>query len=107
MDMVTRYQMRVSVYMLCVLLCAVTANGWFLAAWVIASCPADREYVYIQQNSAVQAIDARLWPTHQLNPGRRAENLRAFRHPSSPRFQGQIGHCKARTAQRVDAVDPL
>jgi hypothetical protein len=52
MDMVKRYQMRVSVYMLCVLLCALTAKGWFLAAWVIAGCPADREYVYVEGGAA-------------------------------------------------------
>jgi hypothetical protein len=75
MDMVKRYQMRVSVYMLGVLLCALTGKGIKLSIWVIAGCPADREYVYVQENGKTAAIDARVWPFHQLNPGRRTANL--------------------------------
>jgi hypothetical protein len=65
--------MRVSVYMLCVLLCALTAKGWFLDAWVIAGCPADREYVYVQENGKAVAIDARIWPFYQLNRSARVQ----------------------------------
>jgi hypothetical protein len=75
MDMVTRYQMRVSVYMLCVLLCALTAKGIKLGTWVYAGCPADREYVYIQHTGRTEAIDARIWPFHVRNPSTHAVNL--------------------------------
>jgi hypothetical protein len=65
--MVQRYQMRVSVYMLTVLLCALTTKGLFLVGWVVAGCPADREYVYVRENGKTLAIDARFWPFYVLN----------------------------------------
>jgi hypothetical protein len=60
--------MRVSVYMLTVLLCALTAKGWFLVAWVIAGCPAPEEYDFEERNGKIYAVHRRSGPIHQLNP---------------------------------------
>jgi hypothetical protein len=68
---VKRYQVPVSTYVLTLLLCALTAKGWFLLAWVAAGCAADRQYVYVDHNGRTEAIDARLWPILQLNPKNR------------------------------------
>ena len=66
------FQMRVSMKMPRVLLC-LTAKGIKLGALVYAGCPADRQYVYIEHNGRIEAIDARVWPFHRCNPGRAQE----------------------------------
>jgi hypothetical protein len=75
MDMTTRYQIRLSTYMLCVLISALTVKGWLLVAWEIAGRPFRPEYVHIRHTGQTVAIDARLWPIHQLNPRSRSVDL--------------------------------
>lgn len=62
MDMLTRYQMRVSTYLLTVALSAFTVKGLMLAAWVILGCPAADEYDHEQRNGKVYAVHRRSGP---------------------------------------------
>jgi hypothetical protein len=68
---VTRYQMRISVYHLCVVIAALIAASERPLKWIAAGCPATREYLF-EIDGQRQLVDARVWADHPLNPKNRA-----------------------------------
>jgi hypothetical protein len=69
--------------MLCVLLCALTAKGWFLAAWVMAGCPPREEYDYEERNGKIYAVHRRSGLIGRFNHARPILKQHRFR-PLSP-----------------------
>jgi hypothetical protein len=66
-DMATRYQFRVSIYLLVVAIAALTAKGWLLAARVIVGCPTVDEYDYEERGGKVYAVHRRSGPMRQID----------------------------------------
>jgi hypothetical protein len=69
---VAGYQMRISVYHLCVVIAAVLAASERPLKWIAAGYPATREYLSVEIDGQRQLVDARVWPDHPLNPKNRA-----------------------------------
>jgi hypothetical protein len=67
---VTRYQFRLSTYPLTVVISALVAASPRLLAWAVRGRPP--EYVYVEIDGKQVLFDARVWPTHPLNPANRA-----------------------------------
>jgi hypothetical protein len=59
MDMVTRYQIRVSTYLLYVLIGALTAKGGILITRLIMGCPTPDEYDYEERGGKIYAVHRR------------------------------------------------
>jgi hypothetical protein len=62
---VTRYQFRLSVYLATVVITALVAASPRLIAWVVRT---PRDYVSVEIDGKLVLFDARVWPTHPLNP---------------------------------------
>jgi hypothetical protein len=67
---VTRYQFRLSVYRATVVIAALVAASPRLISWAVRGRPP--EYVYVELDGKPVLFDARVWPTHPLNPANRA-----------------------------------
>jgi hypothetical protein len=65
---VTRYQVRLSVYHLAVVIGALVAASERPLKWIARGCPAPREIVHVEIDGELQIFDARVWPAHRLNP---------------------------------------
>jgi hypothetical protein len=68
MDMATKYQFRLSTYILTVVIAALTVKGFLLAAWVFLGCPAPDEYDYEERGGKVYAVHRRSGPIRQIGP---------------------------------------
>ena len=55
--MASRYQIRVSVYVLCVLLVSLGMKGTRLLEWAMRGFPPPREYVVIHHDGQIHTID--------------------------------------------------
>jgi hypothetical protein len=66
---VTRWQFRLSTYLLTVVIAALLAASPRLIAWVVRT---PRDYVSVEIGGKQELFDARVWPTHPLNPKNRA-----------------------------------
>jgi hypothetical protein len=67
---VTRYQFRLSTYLLTVVIAALVAASPRLISRAVRGRPP--EYVSVQIDGKPELFDARVWPTHPLNPKNRA-----------------------------------
>jgi hypothetical protein len=63
---VTRYQFRLSIYLATVVITALGAASPRLITWAVWGRPP--EYVSVQIDGKQELFDARVWPTHPLNP---------------------------------------
>jgi hypothetical protein len=79
---VTRYQMRLSVYHLAVVIAALVAASPRLTAWIVRGRP--REYVPVEIDGTQHLVDARVWPDHPLNPKNRIEPDRLIQTGRGP-----------------------
>jgi hypothetical protein len=64
---VTRWQIRLSVYLTTVVVGALIAASPRLVSWAVRGRPP--EYVYVKLDGKMVPFDARVWPTHPLNGG--------------------------------------
>jgi hypothetical protein len=67
---VTRYQMRLSVYHLVVVIGALIAASPRLISWAVRGRPP--EYVFVELDGKMVPFDARVWPYHPRNPSNHA-----------------------------------
>jgi hypothetical protein len=72
---VTRYQFRLSTYLLTVVIGALAASPR-LISWAVRGRPP--EYVYVELDGKMIPFDARVWPTHPFNLKNRAAPSRAI-----------------------------
>jgi hypothetical protein len=63
---VTRYQFRLSTYLLAVVIGALVAASPRLIEWMVRGRP--REYVSVEIDGKMELFDARVWPSSSLNP---------------------------------------
>ena len=63
---VTRYQFRLSLYLATVVISALVAASPRLISWAVRGRPP--EYVSVKIDGKMIPFDARVWPTHPLNP---------------------------------------
>jgi hypothetical protein len=67
---VTRYQFRLSTYLLTVVIGALIAASPRLISWAVRGRPP--EYVSVEIDGKQVLFDVRVWPSHPRNPANRA-----------------------------------